>query len=129
MDTWRGEPGHIICLDKHTTGDGIIAGLQVLAALRQHNVTLKEMCGDLVFYPQKLVNVPIKAGFDWLSSASIKLLSMLPISSSKVQDGFCFVPQVPSHCYVMVEGEGEDRVTRIASTLAEAVRSAAAATT
>lgn len=122
--------GHIICLDKHTTGDGIIAGLQVLAALRQHNVTLKEMCGDLVFYPQKLVNVPIKAGFDWLSSASIQAA----VDAANIElEGSGRVLLRPSGTEpllrVMVEGEGEDRVTRIASTLAEAVRSAAAATT
>ena len=54
-----------------TTGDGIIAGLQVLAALRQQGKKLEDMCADLVFYPQKLVNVPIKPGFAWADSEAI----------------------------------------------------------
>ena len=63
--------GHIICLEHHTTGDGIIAGLQVLAALQSHGLTLKEICADLVFYPQRLINVRMAAGFDWQADATI----------------------------------------------------------
>jgi phosphoglucosamine mutase len=63
--------GHIICLDRHTTGDGIVSALQVLAALRQHDQTLAQACADLVFYPQKLVNVRMRAGFDWAHSKTI----------------------------------------------------------
>ncbi len=59
--------GHIICLDKHTTGDGIIAALQVLAALRANGESLAEACADLTMYPQKLINVRMPAGFDWKS--------------------------------------------------------------
>ncbi|WP_366945249.1 hypothetical protein [Zoogloea sp.] len=44
-----------MCLECHSTGDGVIAGLQVLAALRERDATLKEICQDLVLYPQKLV--------------------------------------------------------------------------
>jgi hypothetical protein len=65
--------GHIICLDRHTTGDGIIAALQVLAALRATaNETLAEACADMTLYPQKLINVKMPAGFDWAADAGIK---------------------------------------------------------
>jgi len=64
--------GHIICLDKHTTGDGIIAALQVLAALAANRETLAEACADLAMYPQKLVNVRLPAGFDWKSDPGIQ---------------------------------------------------------
>ncbi|HTY99291.1 MAG TPA: phosphoglucosamine mutase, partial [Rhodocyclaceae bacterium] len=64
--------GHIICLDKHTTGDGVIAALQVLAALKARGETLAEACTDLTMYPQKLINVRLPAGFDWQASAGIK---------------------------------------------------------
>lgn len=119
--------GHIICLDCHTTGDGIIAGLQVLAALREHNATLKEMCQDLVFYPQKLVNVPVKPGFNWSSNSSI---TTAVDQATQELDGQGRVLLRPSGTEpllrVMVEGVGEERVSRIAHGLAEVVRAAAA---
>jgi len=51
--------GHIVCLDKHTTGDGIIAALQVLRALREERVTLAQAARAVVLYPQILVNVKV----------------------------------------------------------------------
>ncbi|APR05761.1 phosphoglucosamine mutase [Thauera chlorobenzoica] len=63
--------GHIICLDRHTTGDGIVSALQVLAALKQQGQTLAEACAELVFYPQKLINVGLPAGFDWQADPGI----------------------------------------------------------
>jgi phosphoglucosamine mutase len=63
--------GHIICLDCHSTGDGIISALQVLAALRMSGKTLAQACEDLVFYPQKLINVRLQTQLDWASDAGI----------------------------------------------------------
>ncbi|MCD8504826.1 MAG: phosphoglucosamine mutase [Burkholderiaceae bacterium] len=57
--------GHLLCLDCHTTGDGIVAGLQVLAALRRHQTSLAEWVNDLTLYPQVMINVPIAPGMDW----------------------------------------------------------------
>lgn len=57
--------GHLICLDRHTTGDGIIATLQVLSGLVRNKVTLKEWVKELEMYPQVMVNVPIEKGMDW----------------------------------------------------------------
>ena len=57
--------GHLLCLDHHTTGDGIIAGLQVLAALQRSGQSLADWIADLQLYPQKMVNVPLKPGSDW----------------------------------------------------------------
>ena len=56
--------GHIICLDKTTTGDGIIAALQVLEALNSSGQTLAEACDDLEIYPQTMINVPISTALD-----------------------------------------------------------------
>ncbi len=64
--------GHLLCLDSHTTGDGIIAGLQVLAALRRTGATLADWIGDLRMYPQKMINVPLPVGVDWSSHAGLK---------------------------------------------------------
>jgi phosphoglucosamine mutase len=57
--------GHVICLDKHTTGDGIIAALAVMRALIEQNVTLAQATADMRMFPQKLINVPVARGFDW----------------------------------------------------------------
>lgn len=57
--------GHLICLDRHTTGDGIIAALQVLSGLVRNKVTLKEWVKELEMYPQVMINVPIEKGMDW----------------------------------------------------------------
>lgn len=57
--------GHILALDRHTTGDGTVAALQVLAALKETGGSLKDLLGGLVLYPQKLINVPMVKGFPW----------------------------------------------------------------
>ena len=77
--------GHIICLDKHTTGDGIIAALQVLAALRANGETLAEACADLTMYPQKLINVRMPAGFDWKSDHGIEAAAQAGGSGARRQ--------------------------------------------
>ena len=64
--------GHLLCLDSHTTGDGIIAGLQVLAALRRTGSTLAGWIGDLRMYPQKMINVPLPVGVDWSTHPGLR---------------------------------------------------------
>ena len=51
--------GHILCLEKHTTGDGIIAALQVLRALREAGMSLAQYTADMMRYPQTLLNVRV----------------------------------------------------------------------
>jgi len=72
---WRfgGEnSGHLLCLDHHTTGDGIIAALQVLTALRRRGKTLAQLLEPLVLYPQIMVNVPLAPGFHWQEHAGLQ---------------------------------------------------------
>jgi len=57
--------GHILCLDRHTTGDGVISALQVLAAVVDLNETLSALIADLVLCPQVLLNALLPLGFDW----------------------------------------------------------------
>lgn len=57
--------GHLLCLDCHSTGDGIVAALQVLTALRRNRTTMAEWVKDLRMYPQKMINVPLAPGQDW----------------------------------------------------------------
>jgi phosphoglucosamine mutase len=63
--------GHLLFLDKHTTGDGIVSALQVLSALKRSGKTLAEATADLVLFPQSLVNVKVTPGFDWQKSSAL----------------------------------------------------------
>jgi phosphoglucosamine mutase len=117
--------GHIICLDRHTTGDGIIAALQVLAALRATDETLVEACADLTLYPQRLINVKMPAGFDWAADGGIR--SAVKAAEATL-DGGGRVLLRPSGTEpllrVMVEGRDAGTVTAQAETIAAAVRQA-----
>ena len=64
--------GHLLCLDSHTTGDGIVAALQVLAALKRSGESLEAWVSALKMYPQKMINVPLKPGMDWANHAGLK---------------------------------------------------------
>ncbi|MCM2307694.1 MAG: phosphoglucosamine mutase [Sulfuritalea sp.] len=117
--------GHIICLDRHTTGDGIIAALQVLAALRAGGETLAAACADLRLYPQKLINVRMPAGFDWAADAGIH--SAVKAAEATL-DGSGRVLLRPSGTEpllrVMVEGREDAVVSGQAEAIAGAVRQA-----
>lgn len=63
--------GHLLCLDQHTTGDGIIAALQVLQAMARSGKSLSEQLESLRMYPQKMVNVPLEPGTDWQNHAAL----------------------------------------------------------
>jgi phosphoglucosamine mutase len=57
--------GHLLCMDRHSTGDGTISALQVLAAIRREGSSLADLCAELKLYPQTLINVRVERGFDW----------------------------------------------------------------
>lgn len=118
--------GHIICLERHTTGDGIVAALQVLAALCERNETLAEACHDLTMFPQKLINVRFTKPFDWRSNAAIQTATL---EAEKALNGRGRVLLRPSGTEpllrVMVEGEDEALVIAQAEVIAAAVRAAA----
>jgi phosphoglucosamine mutase len=69
---WGGESsGHLLCLDKHTTGDGIVSALQVLSAVCRSGKTLAELTTDVTLFPQRLINVPVPKAFDWSNFAPL----------------------------------------------------------
>ena len=63
--------GHLLALDKHTTGDGLISALQVLQACVRSKKTLGQLLADVVLFPQTLINVRLQPGQDWQSSAEL----------------------------------------------------------
>jgi phosphoglucosamine mutase len=118
--------GHLLCLDKHTTGDGIVSALQVFAALRETKRTLAQLTSDLVMYPQVLVNVPVPKGFDWQKDRAI---ATAQAEAEKSLNGKGRVLLRPSGTEpllrVMVEGEPKQVVEQAANSIAAAVRRAA----
>jgi phosphoglucosamine mutase len=63
--------GHLLALDKHTTGDGLISALQVLQACVRSGQTLSELLSEVVLFPQTLINVRLQPGQDWTLSTTL----------------------------------------------------------
>jgi len=64
--------GHILSLDRHSTGDGIVSALLVLAAMKRSDKTLAELLDGVTLFPQKLINVRMKPDADWKGSDAIR---------------------------------------------------------
>jgi phosphoglucosamine mutase len=118
--------GHIICLDKHTTGDGIISALQVLYAMRDSGKSLAELARSVTLYPQQLINVKVPKGFDWRADGIIEAAQAeaerdLDTSGRVLLRASGTEPLVR----VMVEGESGQKVKFWAEKIADVVRHAA----
>ena len=120
--------GHILCLDRHTTGDGIVSALQVLSAMRTSGVDLKTLLSELTLYPQRLINVPVSKGFAWKDNTAIAS-TCREVEASMAGQGRVLLRASGTEplLRVMVEGQDAARVTDAAETLAAAVRQACAA--
>ncbi|MDD5181230.1 MAG: phosphoglucosamine mutase [Gallionellaceae bacterium] len=120
--------GHIICLDRHTTGDGIISALQVLHALRANQQTLVQAADGLTLYPQVLLNVRIAKGMDCTAHASV-LATVAAAEAALAGRGRVLLRPSGTEplLRVMVEGEDAAAVRHWAETIAQAVREAAQA--
>jgi phosphoglucosamine mutase len=118
--------GHIVCLDKHTTGDGIVSALQVLRALVEDETTLAKAAGSLELYPQVLINVPLGKRSNAMASPAVKRAVK---DAESDLDGAGRVLLRPSGTEplirVMVEGRDAARVRRCAESIAAAVRKSA----
>jgi len=64
--------GHILCLDRHSTGDAIIAALEVLRALVERDVSLADAAADVTLLPQELINVRIDKASPWADKPAVK---------------------------------------------------------
>jgi len=119
--------GHIICLDKHTTGDAIVAALAVLRALREQKVTLAQATADATLFPQRLINVPIRRGFEWGASDAIQRAQRDAVAAL---DGSGRVLLRPSGTEpvlrVMVEARDADVADRCARGIADVIAKVAA---
>ncbi|HWT34790.1 MAG TPA: phosphoglucosamine mutase, partial [Paraburkholderia sp.] len=64
--------GHILSLDRHSTGDGIVSALLVLAAMQRSGRSLEQLLEGVELFPQKLINVRMQPGADWKGSDAIR---------------------------------------------------------
>ena len=115
--------GHILCLDKHNTGDGIISALQVFAALKTLGQDL-EAAVDWKAFPQTMINVRIAKGQDWQAAAAPALAEAekeLAAEGRVVLRASGTEPVVR----VMAEARRADAARRAAERIAEAIRQAA----
>ena len=117
--------GHIVCLDKHTTGDGIISALQVLRALAEGGGALATAAGALTLYPQVLVNVPFRKRGDPASNPAVKR-AVKDVEAGLDGGGRILLRASGTEPVfrVMVEGRHHSQVQRGAETIAAAVRRA-----
>ncbi|WP_417604621.1 phosphoglucosamine mutase [Oceanimonas baumannii] len=114
--------GHIISLDHNSTGDGIIAALQVLKAAVEQEVTLNELRSHLTLFPQRLVNVRFAPGSNPLESDTVKQR----VSEAEVKlagNGRVLLRKSGTEplIRVMVEGEDASLVSELAEYIAEAI--------
>ncbi|OYD21126.1 phosphoglucosamine mutase [Oceanimonas baumannii] len=114
--------GHIISLDHNSTGDGIIAALQVLKAAVEQGVTLNELRSHLTLFPQRLVNVRFAPGSNPLESDTVKQR----VSEAEVKlagNGRVLLRKSGTEplIRVMVEGENASLVSELAEYIAEAI--------
>jgi phosphoglucosamine mutase len=119
--------GHILSLDRHSTGDGIVSALLVLAARKRSDKTLAELLHGVTLFPQKLINVRMQPGADWKGSDAIRR------AISKVEQALNGRGRVLIRASgtepvlrVMVEAENVNDAVRHAESIADAVKEATA---
>jgi phosphoglucosamine mutase len=114
--------GHLLFLDKHTTGDGIVSALQVLSALKRCGNTLAECTKDLTLFPQTLINVKVAPGFQW--QKNMDLMTEKEIVEAELGDtGRVLIRASGTEplLRVMVEAESAEVAERMARRIADKI--------
>ncbi|MCC8372802.1 MULTISPECIES: phosphoglucosamine mutase [Photorhabdus] len=117
--------GHVILLDKTTTGDGIVAGLQILSAMVRNHMSLHDLCSGMKLLPQVLVNVRFSGSHDPLKSESV-MNTTKSVEAELNGRGRVLLRKSGTEplIRVMVEGEDDVQVTALAHRIADAVKRA-----
>ena len=120
--------GHIICLDKLTTGDGIVSALQALSAIYRSGKPLAELRSKMEKYPQTMVNVRLGASFDLAGNEAVKK-AVEDVEGKLGRSGRVLLRPSGTEpvVRVMVEGENADTVETFARELAGVVEAEVAA--
>jgi phosphoglucosamine mutase len=115
--------GHLLFLDKHTTGDGIISALQVLSALKRCSKTLARCTEGIALYPQTLINVKVAPGYDWQKSSAV-LAEKETVEAELGQNGRVLIRASGTELLirVMVEAKSADIADMMAQRIAGKVK-------
>jgi phosphoglucosamine mutase len=119
------ESGHMIFLDHHTTGDGILTALQLIAAMIKENKPLSELARMMEVFPQKLINVPVKSKPD--ISTVPQVVAAIKQAEAELGDrGRVLVRYsgTQNACRVMVEGPTDELTGKYCRQIADAVKAA-----
>ncbi|NND65212.1 MAG: phosphoglucosamine mutase, partial [Gammaproteobacteria bacterium] len=118
------DSGHIVCLDKTTTGDGIIAALQVIDVMARTGKRLADLAGQMIHYPQTLINCPLDG--QEIEPEQDELISQAMLSAKQQlgDDGRILVRRSGTEpvMRVMVEGVDSGAVEQCAEQLADVIR-------
>lgn len=114
--------GHLLFLDKQTTGDGIVSALQVLSALKRSGMTLEQSVADLPLFPQTLINVKVPAGFDWMKNAGM-VAEKEKVERELADNGRVLIRASGTEplIRVMVEAKNADLAQQMAQRIAEKI--------
>jgi phosphoglucosamine mutase len=117
------DSGHMIFLDHHTTGDGILAAIQLISAMVRVNKPLSELAGWMDIYPQKLINIKVKSKPE-ISTVPEIVEVIVQVEDDLGEHGRVLVRYSGTEnlCRVMVEGPTEEITQKYCSKIAESVR-------
>ena len=115
--------GHLLALDKHTTGDGIVSALLTLQAACRTGKSMAQLLEQVTLFPQKLINVRVKQGSDWRNNAALASVQAAAIRELGA-NGRVLIRSSGTEPLVRVMVEARDAITaqlyaqRLADTLA-----------
>jgi phosphoglucosamine mutase len=115
--------GHLLALDRHSTGDGTISALQVLTAIKRSGLSLAQLTAELTMYPQTLINVRVPRGFDWQSHSGLRA-EQERVERDLGESGRILIRASGTEplLRVMVEAQDEATAERFARRLADTVQ-------
>ena len=118
--------GHLLCLDKSTTGDGIVAALEVLAVVRQTGKSLAELKAGMQIFPQTMINVRMSRRFDLKASVPVQK-ALGEVEKELAANGRVVLRASGTEpvVRVMIEGRDPALVARLGQQLADTVKRAA----
>ena len=119
------ESGHLIFLNHHTTGDGILSAMQLIASMIKQDKPLSELAKIMDVFPQKLINVDVKSKPE-ISTVPDVVEAIRQVEEELGDQGRVLVRYsgTQNYCRVMVEGPSDDLTEKYCAQIVDVVRAA-----